>query len=194
MKNVLYTLALSAVLFSCGDSKESIDEIPGKDLIEKISAKEEKLHQDVALLEIGQNLPEKEQIELVDLLNDYATTYPESKLAPEYLDKIHMIFSGLKKYELSIAYGDSVLNNYDDYVNRNMVIESIASTYDYFLTPRDTSKVRFYYEMLLDENPEMSAGQRKSIDDKLNNLDKSFEEIIQIEIAKDNARRAEAEK
>lgn len=185
MRNLLILTGLIVILISCGGSKTetAIEDIPGKDLIVKITDLEESFHQKIANLEIGQNLPEEEQMKLVRLLKEYADTYPESLLAPEYLDKIHMIFSGMRKYELSVAYADSVLIKYDDYVNRVMVIESIAIAYDYDIKPRDTSMVKKYYAMFLEENDQLAPEQRKSIQEKINNPSNSLEDQIQAIIA-----------
>lgn len=183
MKKSVFIVGLIALFASCGGSEESSvvskEDVPGKELIKKISDKEEEFHQKIATLEMGQSLSDEEQMELVRLLKEYVDSYPESVLAPEYLDKIHMIFSGMKKYQQSIAYGDSVLVNYPDYINRLMVIESIATTYDFFLQPRNGKKVAEYYSMLLKEDTNMDPERRKLLEEKINNPERSLESQIQ---------------
>ena len=67
---------------------------------------------------------------------------------------------------------------YPNYINRALVLESQGSTYDIFLQPRDTSKVRYYYELLLKENPKMEKDKREGIKDRLIHIDMNFDEFI----------------
>ena len=90
-----------------------------------------------------------------------------------------MICSSTKRYPLSINYGDTLLNQYPDYINRAMIVESMAVTYDIFISPRDKEKVRFYNELLLKENPNLPKDKRKEIEFKLENLDLTLEEMIE---------------
>jgi hypothetical protein len=43
------------------------------------------------------------------------------------------------------------LKFFPNYKNRDFVLESLGSSYDIYIEPRDTSKVRYYYELLLKE-------------------------------------------
>ena len=90
-----------------------------------------------------------------------------------------MIYSSTKRYPLSVNYGDTLLNQYPDYINRAMIIESMAVTYDIFILPRNKDKVRFYNELLLKENPDLSEDKQAEIKFKLENLDLTLEEMIE---------------
>ena len=126
----------------------------------------------------GEKLDPKEKLELIELLNNYVEQYPEDAFAPECLSRIHMIYSSEEDYKSSLEYADRIINDYPDYINRALIIESQAGSYDIWIKPRDTSKVRFYYEMLLAEYPDLPAEKVMDIKDRLNNLDMTIEDII----------------
>ena len=50
--------------------------------------------------------------------------------------------------------------------------------------PRDTSKVRYYNELLLKENPKMSKESKEGIEMKLKHLDLNFEEYLDFIVKK----------
>lgn len=162
---------LILVLTSCGGSSAQ------DELRKKILEKEEELTKasESTTEEIGEDTS---HLELVELLLSYYRAYPKEIDAPECLDKVHMVYSALGDYRLAAAYGDTLLMYYPDYVNRPMILESQASTYDFYLQPRDTSKVRYYYELLLKEFPDLPKEKQEEIKDRLDHLELTFEELI----------------
>jgi hypothetical protein len=62
-------------------------------------------------------------------------------------------------------------------VNRDYVLESIASTYDVLIKPRNAEKVKFYYSLLLNEK--LDKAKRKDLENRLKYVDMPFEEYIQ---------------
>ncbi|MCH2230754.1 MAG: hypothetical protein MK105_10455 [Crocinitomicaceae bacterium] len=140
---------------------------------------------ETAIFEKSQNLgpgevmsPEDDQA-LIDVLLDFYRAFPEDEHAPECLDKVHMKYTGLADFKNAAAYGDTLLTNYKNYVNRAMILESLANIYDMNVSPRDTSKVRFYNELLLSENPDMTAEKAEDIRYRLDNIELSIVELIQ---------------
>jgi tetratricopeptide (TPR) repeat protein len=113
---------------------------------------------------------------LIKRLDQFVKDYPDDVRAPECLDKIHMAYSGLQDYKSAARYAERIIKDYPDYVNRAMVLESQAGNYDMFIQPRDTSKVRYYYNLLLKE--EIPAGKKKDIQKRLDNLDQTLEQYI----------------
>ena len=89
-----------------------------------------------------------------------------------------MIYSSTKRYEKSAIYGDTLVLEYPDYINRPLILESMANVYDMYIFPRDTSKVRYYNELLLKENKDISKEKREEIQFKLDNLELTLQEII----------------
>lgn len=172
IKSFLFGLYILTAL-SCGSQNSRKQEM--LNIIEK----KEKSIKDISIdLRPGQSIPMSESDELVTLLLDFYEAFPDSKHAPACLDKIHMIYSSTKRYPLSAEYGNILLLNYPEYINRAMIIESMAVTYDLFIQPRNKEKVRMYNELLLKENPDLSQEKKEEIQFKLDNLDLTLEEII----------------
>lgn len=110
--------------------------------------------------------------------------FPKSKEAPEYLDKAHVILSGIGLHRTAVLYADTLIEKYPGYKNRPMVLQSIASAYDLFIVPRRKELVEKYYRLLLKENPGMPAEERETIEFRLKHIDLTFEEMIQMEARK----------
>lgn len=100
------------------------------------------------------------QIELINRLEAYCQSFPKDAYSAECLFKLHMIYSGLNAQQKSVAYGDSLLRNFPNYANRTLLLESMASAYDMFITPRDTASVRRYYLLLLKDEKYPSTKKR----------------------------------
>jgi tetratricopeptide (TPR) repeat protein len=105
-------------------------------------------------------------------------SFPKSEEAPEYLDKAHIILSGAGSHRLAVQYADTLINNYPDYKNRPMVLQSLASAYDIFIVPRNKELVEKYYTLLLKENPNLPKEEREMIQNRLDHIDLTFEEMI----------------
>jgi hypothetical protein len=167
------------ISYSCSNDKSKDDEKPTKEvLIGRIKEMEDSLKGLQANLNAIKQIPNLTHFELINRLLDYYHSYPEDAYAAECLDKVHMKYSGLNIPIRAAQYADTLLNEYPNYINRALVLESQGSTYDIFLQPRDTSKVRYYYELLLKENPKMEKDKREGIKDRLKHLDMNFDEFI----------------
>jgi hypothetical protein len=68
--------------------------------------------------------------------------------------------------------------NYPNYKNRALVLESQGSSFDVFPEIRDTAKVRYYYTLLLKENPKMNREKTKGIKERLQHLNLTFDQYI----------------
>ena len=169
---ILFSILMLVILTSCGSGNDQTQ------MRDKIIAMEDSISVLTKNLSPGEQLGESVNLELIELLTSYYRTYPEDVYAPEYLDKVHMVYSAMGKYELSTKYADTLLTNYKDYINRAMIIESQASTYDIFLKPRDKEKVRYYYELLLKENPDLPKEKVDEIKFRLKNRDLTIDQLI----------------
>ena len=116
------------------------------------------------------------QIELINRLTAYSRKYPKDAFSADCLFKTHMIYENLRAPQEARAYADTLLERFPDYKNRKLLLESLASSYD-INTPRDTAKVRYYFELLLKE-PGLKTQQKKDIKSRLAHLDLTFEEYI----------------
>lgn len=109
--------------------------------------------------------------------------YPKSKEAPAYLDKAHIILSGSGYHSLAVLYADTLIRKYPMYDNRAMVLQSLASAYDMFIIPRKKELVIKYYKLLLKENPKMSKEERENIEFRLEHIDKTFDQLIEMQLS-----------
>lgn len=175
MKYFFVLLLLISLFYSCSEGTSETPEIL---LREKIANMEDSIGKLTVNLAPGEMLSDEVSLELIDLLLDYYHKYPKDVYAPECLDKVHMTYSAIGRYKYSANYADTLLANYPDYINREMILESQAGAYDVYLQPRDTAKVRYYYELLLKENKDLPKDKVHDIQWRLNNLDKTMEEII----------------
>ena len=170
MKGVLYGgIVFVLLLTGCSNSEAQVD------LREEISHMEDSITKQSAEGTLSGNVL---HYELITLLDEYANTYPDDQYAPEYLDKIHMVYSALGEYKKSAAYGDKILKNYPGYINRAMILESQALAYDLYIQPRDKDQVKYYYEKLLEENHDLPEEKVNNIKDRLKNIDLTVEQMI----------------
>ncbi|HLP56802.1 MAG TPA: hypothetical protein VK151_17315 [Fluviicola sp.] len=107
--------------------------------------------------------------------------FPKSEEAPKYLDKAHVILSSTGLHGLAVLYADTLINKYPAYKNRPMVLQSMASAYDLFIIPRKKELVIKYYTMLLKENPDLPKEERENVQFRLDNIDKTFDELIELQ-------------
>ncbi len=171
MKLVVFIVILVSMLFSCAQNEVA-------DLKKQITQKEEFLAQKSRSLKPGESMTAEDRNGLVDLLIAFYEKYPTDEFSPACLEKLHMIYSSEGDHLKAVTYGEMILEEYKTYVNRPMILESVASTYDVFLQPRDASKVAYYYKMLLEEDKEMSKEKRADVEFRLKHIDKPIEEII----------------
>lgn len=172
----LALLVLPLVLGACNQDGEQANEQKSP---EELKALIDVMHDSITKLsENKQEVKSLHKIELINRHLDFYRAYPKDAYAAECLDKVHMIYSGMGAHYQSTLFADTLLEMYPDYENRPMILESQASTWDIFLEPRDTNKVRKYYEVLLNENPNMDAEKKAGIEKRLKHLDLDFDTYI----------------
>lgn len=165
------------LMVSCGDgaSTDSADRPSQEELKKAITEMEDSLK---SLQANDKPIDNLHKLELVNRLVAFYQNYPKDAFAPQCLDKVHMIYSGMGVYERSSAYADTLLDGYPNYPNRAMILESQGSNYDIFIVPRDSAKVRYYYELLLEENPKMDTEKRNGLIDRLRFNHLSFDDYL----------------
>ena len=174
-KNILRLLFVFPLLFACGNSTNSEKKTAIDTLKEKITAKENSF---ATLQDAKKEISTIERNELIDMLLDFYTRYPKDAYAPVCLDKVHMLYSGMGNYKRASQYADLILEKYPKYVNRPMIIESQASNFDIFILPRDSVKVKYYYKLLLKENPKLDKDKKEEILMRLKYVSLNFDEYI----------------
>jgi hypothetical protein len=125
-------------------------------------------------------MPSLTNIELINRLLAYYRAYPEDSFSADCLFKVHIKYSDLQAYEQSVAYGDTLIQLFPNYANKDFLLESLASTYDVLIEPRDAEKVKYYYELLLKEK--IKASKRKDIENRLKHIDMDFFEYSQFQM------------
>jgi len=180
-KNQLAAFGFAGImllLYSCGGGEQKKEEVvkPSKEeLRASIKVMEDSLKNLQANQLPVQNL---HRMELINRLRLYYESYSKDNYSSVCLDNIHMIYSGMGVHELSIAYADTLLEKYPKYENRAMVLESQGSNYDVFISPRDSAMVRYYYSLLLKENPDLDKDKRQGIIDRLAQNNLTFDEYL----------------
>lgn len=116
------------------------------------------------------------QIELINRLKAYSQAFPKDTFSADCLFKSHMIYEQLRAPIEARAYADTLLERFPNYKNRSLLLESLASSYDMNM-PRDTTKVRYYFNLLLQE-PTTTKEQKMDIKKRLAQLALTFEQYI----------------
>lgn len=181
MKKFIAASIVGALLVSCGESTETVNTDEVQITEESMLARLDSLEQGLSEMKLNKKTAvevNSKRIELVETLKELYAKFPNSKEAPVALDKIHMTYSGMGKNDLSVAWADTLIMKYPDYENRVMVIESQAASYDNLMEPRDTAKVRYYYELLLKEDKAMDVEKREGIKQRLKYNHLSMEDYI----------------
>ena len=167
------TIVLSCIcllLYSC-ENKPKVDENSREALKTKITEMEDSIS--ALQKKSSEPIPNLTSIELINRLTAYYTAFPKDEYAADCLFKLHMKFSELNAEEKALEYGDTLLLNFPNYKNRDFILESMASTYDVLIEPRDTSKVRYYYSLLL-KAKNLPKEKREGIEKRLKYLDIDF--------------------
>ncbi len=125
-------------------------------------------------------MPSLTNIELINRLLAYYRAYPEDSFSADCLFKVHIKYSDLQAYEQSVAYGDTLIQLFPNYANKDFLLESLASTYDVLIEPRNPEKVQYYYELLLKEN--IKPTKRKDIEKRLKHIEMDFFEYSQYQM------------
>lgn len=167
---ILLGLSLAILLLACGAEESATD------LKEVIESLEDQLNKESAT--------NSDETELLrdSLANTLLKCYQadrQDKSAPEYLDKLQMIYSAKRDYATAAAYADTLIENYPNYANRLLVIESQYTNYDMFIQPRDVEKARYYLEMLLKEDKKMDKQTRADFEYRLEYMDLTIEQLMQ---------------
>lgn len=149
---------------SNNDSANSADQIKGGSMSNEGLKNAIKQMEDsiVTMQKTNKNIPSLAQIELINRLKLFYQAFPTDKYAADCLFKIHIKYSDLNSQKNAMAYGDTLLKNFPNYSNRDFLLESMGSSYDVVIEPRDTTKVRYYYTMLLKEGA-ISAAKREDL-------------------------------
>ena len=176
MRKITIVLSCICLLLNSCENKPK-DENSREALKNKITEMEDSIS--ALQTESSEPIPNLTSIELINRLTTYYTAFPKDDYAADCLFKIHMKFSELNAEEKALEYGDTLLLNFPNYKNRDFILESMASTYDVLIEPRDTSKIRYYYSLLLKEK-NLPKEKRDGIVNRLKYIDLDFFSYIEM--------------
>ena len=171
MRNITIVLSCICLLLSSCGNNPKVDENSREALKNKITEIEDSIS--ALQKKSSEPIPNLTSIELINRLTAYYTAFPKDDYSADCLFKMHMKFSELNAEEKALEYGDTLLLNFPNYKNRDFILESMASTYDVLIEPRDTSKVRYYYSLLL-KVKNLPKEKREGVEKRLKYLDIDF--------------------
>ena len=180
MKN--WKLIAMAALFgglviSCGgnennDSEPEVAENSGIDTVkfnEELSAIKDKI-------ENQNGIPkEKDLKEAITKFQDFATIYPESPEAPDYLLRASDICLTVSQPEKSVKILNRIIDDYPDYSRMEDVKYNKASHLDFEL--RDTTAAKEAYHSFMSEYP--NSPLVKDCESRIENIRYSAEELAE---------------
>lgn len=120
------------------------------------------------------------RIDLMNRMEAFVQKFPKDVYAGDCWFKLHLMASAMKAHRKSVAYGDSLLVNFPGHPKRILILESMVSAYDIFLTPRDEVKIKFYLSQLIKEKgyPEE---QKKELEKRMKYIHLTFDEYVQLQ-------------
>lgn len=166
---------LSLFLVSCSD-----DDARSKKEIKADIEKVEKKVND--LTKFGKVTPELESAakDLDGYLLEYYHAYPEDKYSANCLSKVHMLASGLGDVKKSVAYADTLLELYPDFVDRAQIIESQIQAYEMMIEPRQVDKIKGYLKLWLKENKKAPKDKIEDMEYHLKYVGMSLEDRMRM--------------
>ena len=182
MRKITIVLScISLLLYSCenkskvdensSENKPKVDEKSREALKTKITEMEDSIS--ALQKKSSEPIPNLTSIELINRLTAYYKAFPKDEYAADCLFKLHMKHTELNAHEKALEYGDTLLLNFPNYKNKDYILESFGSTYDLIIQPRDTSKVRYYYSLLL-KVKNLPKEKREGVEKRLKYLDIDF--------------------
>lgn len=175
---LIVLLSFALIVESCGGPAKSDKKTDLKTSIKQMEDSIMAIQKDPVQ---AAKMPSLTNIELINRLLAYYRAYPEDSFSADCLFKVHIKYSDLQAYEQSVAYGDTLMQLFPNYANKDFLLESLASTYDVLIEPRNPEKVKYYYELLLKEN--IKSTKRKDIEKRLKYIEMDFFEYSQYQMA-----------
>lgn len=175
MKKVLFSILIIGFATACGDKKDL--DLKLVDTINRYEDSLSKMIQNPLTAEQSNDFLHN-YIKVLEKAVDEAPGNPKTVV---YMDRIHMLSSATRDLNKSVDYGVKIIDDYPDYVNRSMVLRSIAYMYDAEIQPRDSAKVRYYYTIFLKENSGINIDDKDMIEKRLLMNDIPFEKFLILE-------------
>ncbi|RYM35839.1 hypothetical protein ERX46_02255 [Brumimicrobium glaciale] len=188
MKKIIYVFSVLIVFASCNSNNEEVKEEKEEMTVEsmKASIKEMddslKVMMDEAIKSPEYKMNRVAYHEAINRNKDFYQTFPNDPYAEKALGKIAGIYLQLNIEEEAVKWRDTLLNNYPNTEDKIGLLELQMNYYDYNMNNKE--KIKHYANRLLAiEN--LSEEKREQYEFRLEHIDKSFEELIELQIIGD---------
>lgn len=174
-------IALLFVATACTDTDDNKkEEVTVSSLKERISIMDDSL----AVLTtdfLEGNIEKIDRLVYHEAINrsiDFYNHFPENEYAPYALEKVSSMYMALKIEEKAADWRDTILVNYPDFDRVLDILELQKAYYDGY-DSYNKEKVEEYIERML-EHDKLSNEKRSDLEYRLEYIDKSFKELIQM--------------
>lgn len=165
IKNIFFSISIILVLFSCGETKNS--GLSKEESQLKIKSLEKELFSG------SQMFNDSVAIAVVEYYNEYANSYPDDSLSPDYLFRAGEVSLGLNQAVKSIGYFKRVCDQYPEFEKAPYSLFLQAYVLDNHINDKRAGEV---YRDFIEKYP--NHPMVKDAEFSIQNLGKSNEELI----------------
>lgn len=187
MKRIIYIFSLLFVFTSCNSNNEEVVE-SGEVTVESIKTSIKEMDDSLKIMmDQALNSPEYKinrvaYHEAINRNKDFYQNFPNDSFAETALGKIAGLYLQLRVEEEAVKWRDTLLNNFPNTTQKAGLLELQMNYYDFNVN--DKEKIKYYANRLLAiEN--LSKEKREQYEFRLEHIDKSFDELIELQIAGD---------
>ncbi len=169
MKQIIFNLFFLFFLFSCSQPAEI--KFTKENLTDSISAKE------IILKKLEVLTPDNSfAMEVIKLYQQFADSFPNEKIAPDYLFKAANVSIGVRQFNQAISFLERIKENFPAYEKSAESLFFMAFVYDNYLQQK--GKASELYEEVIQKYPNHKfAFEAKEV---LKTLTMSDEELIKM--------------
>ncbi len=135
----------------------------------QVEAMEKQLYQ-----EANGIVNKKDAASMIDLYQDYANTFPQDSLSPQYLFRAADVSLNVFHSDATIRLFNRIMKDYPNFEGTPQLLFLKAFTYDYYMHKTDSAKI--YYTAFLQKYPTHPFAQDAQI--SLQQLGKNPKEIV----------------
>lgn len=186
MKKIVFAIITLSVLAACGDATENTKiEVPAvvsaDNMLENLKKIDDSISNVITnAIKEQKKVPVAAYQKAIEQHLAFYNAYATDERAAESLDKAQSFYTQLKAEDKARIWRDTIIYNFKGYKNRPRVLETQGFSYDY--DNYQPEKMKFYYTMLLEDYPNMDSVKREEVQFRLDHIDLSFEELIELRI------------
>lgn len=187
MKKIIYIFSLLTIFTSCNSNSEEVN-VEEEVTIEGLKASIKEMDDSLkVMMEEAVKSPDYKMNrvayhEAINRNKDFYTFFPNDPYAETALGKIAGLYLQIDVEEEAVKWRDTLLNNYPNTKDKAGLLELQMNYYDY--NAYNPEKIKYYLDQLLAiEN--LSEEKREQYEFRLKHIDKSFEELIELQITEE---------